>query len=242
MARVFKLYPETGRARESFEDAVRQAEDQLNIRKAELLRLRSEISKLKAERETLAKAIAAAAPPEVPVSSPTAPAAPPPAAPASTAAALGGRPLASAPKGLLQLPGFYASTGTIAAPPADEKAQPPTPSLAVSSPSASQPPTADAAPPAELLALAEVDEKLSRKTADLAQKEEEFKAVQASAEKNLLELESRKTDLLLGKIHRAVQDVARREGISVVVDKTGILYGQDAVDLTEKVLQSLRGG
>jgi len=56
----------------------------------------------------------------------------------------------------------------------------------------------------------------------------------------LLDLESRRSEILLGKIYVGIQDVAREEGISVVVDKNQILFGQKAVDLTDKVLQKLK--
>ena len=48
MQRLFKTFPETSRAKESFEELVRQAEEQLNLRKAEILRMRSELAQLKA--------------------------------------------------------------------------------------------------------------------------------------------------------------------------------------------------
>ena len=78
-------------------------------------------------------------------------------------------------------------------------------------------------------------------TALTATEAADFKEFQSSTEKSLLDLESRKSEILLGKIHKAVQEVARKEGVSVVVDKGSILYGHNAVDLTEKVLRQLKG-
>jgi Skp family chaperone for outer membrane proteins len=60
------------------------------------------------------------------------------------------------------------------------------------------------------------------------------------ADRGLLDVESRKTDQVLARIYRAVSEVSRREGVSVVIDKTTILYGQPAVDLTDKVLKYLQ--
>jgi hypothetical protein len=88
-------------------------------------------------------------------------------------------------------------------------------------------------------ALAELDAKIALKERALAAKEADYKEFQASQEKNLLDLESRRTDVLLGKINKAVQEVAHNEGISVVVDKSNILFGHGAVDLTDKVLKRL---
>src|SRR5687767_11609000 len=55
MQRLFRTFPETLRARENFEELLRQAEEQLNLRKAEILRLRGELAELRIEREFLAK-------------------------------------------------------------------------------------------------------------------------------------------------------------------------------------------
>ena len=180
--RVFRAFPETVKAKENFEEAVRQAEEQVNSRKAGLLRLRSELDALKVQR-------AAAAQP-APVPAPTAQA-------------------------------VNVSSPTLA--------------VAVATPA----PAALTPAPAATVAL---DEEIARKTAELARQESSAREEQAAAEKNLLDLESRRSEILLGKIYRAVQEVAQREGISVVVDKSGIIYGHSAVDLTDKVLKYLRGG
>jgi Skp family chaperone for outer membrane proteins len=372
MQRLFRTFPETIRARENFEELLRQAEEQLNLRKAEILRLRSELAELRIEREFLAKtpievaqpqakpapsaspkssapeapkgsaglAAAAAAAKETrdrenaelaklleearknpapaapqepvgpapvsPAVAPQAPPAPPPPAPAPAESS--GRRDAEPETDLTRpsianLPGFSGIPAssqpvTQAAPPPPPPPPPPQktgPSedalrealeqsrkaaeakkrepLVINIPGVStapivvQPPAAPAAPPADVAAalpqplppaesvvtstapavpalnpaLVELDAKIAVKTKELAAKELELKEQQASSEKNLLDLESRKTEILLGKIHRAIQTVAHKEGVSVVVDKSSILYGHDAVDLTEKVVKYLRG-
>ncbi|MBI5625279.1 MAG: OmpH family outer membrane protein [Elusimicrobia bacterium] len=208
MARVFKLFPETARAKESFADAVRQAEEGVNIRKAELIRLRAELGSLKAQRENLALAVAA--------ESPAQQAPPPPSTAAATAQ--------------LTLPGSSVTVAVTA--------------LSTSAPPGAAPADVPSQPvlSANAQALADLDARISKKAGELSLKEEESRNLQSAAERGLLDLESRKTEILLGKIHRAIMDVARREGISVVVDKNSILYGHEAVDLTEKVIQALRGG
>ena len=254
MQRLFKLYPETQKAKENFEELVRQAEEQVDLRKAEVLRLRHELSDLKAERELLAKtpmlitpAEAPKAPPALPgYSAPastaaapsktgTAPASPTPRSPNPTApSSAAGSPTAPASAAtistaaartplVINIPGVSTAPITVLPP-----AEPPKPPAVVVSTAPSQ-------------ALVEQEAKIALKTRDLAQKEEDFKSYQAAAEKSLLDIESRKTEILLGKLHKAVQVVARKEGISVVVDKSSIVYGHDGVDLTDKVLKYLKG-
>ena len=365
MQRLFQTFPETMRAKENFEELVRQAEEQLNLKKADLLRLRNEVSQLKIERDFLAKTPIqvgkkpAKTPepspesaqlenllkaPPAPAPAPAKPAAPPaplvpaqtpaPApAPAPAAATPAQAPTPAAPEvvhggapgpnipapaapaastgrrdqepetdltrpSIENLPGFGGGAAPAAPSPADENAreaaqqarqaaqaqqqrpQPapapaPTPApkqqepLIINIPSVStapivvNPPTSPAetakTPPKKAAetavaassstakaeeenpALAELDGKLSAKEKELAAKELEFKEQQSATEKDLLDLESRKTEILLGKIHAAVQEVARSEGVSVVVDKSSILYGHDAVDLTDKVMKYLKG-
>jgi Skp family chaperone for outer membrane proteins len=271
--RLFKLFPETAKAKENFEETVRQAEDQINLRKAEILRLRKEIDELKVERLAVAKST-----PTVAVPIATVPAAAiAPAVPASTSTAAA--PFKSAiasPQFISQLPGFGptghavssataaqpliinlpgATTGPIViAPPAGSGAPAmPAPKLPFAAPAISTaaaraapsvpPAVSTAAASGELdAALAVLDLKLAQKTRELERKQAQVRDEQDAAEKNLLDLESRRTEILMGKIYKAVQEVARREGVSVVVDKTGILYGHNAVDLTEKVLKYLKGG
>ena len=55
MQRLFRTFPETIRAKENFEELVRQTEEQLSLRKFEILRLRNEVSQLTIERDFLAK-------------------------------------------------------------------------------------------------------------------------------------------------------------------------------------------
>ncbi|OGR82718.1 MAG: hypothetical protein A3J74_05310 [Elusimicrobia bacterium RIFCSPHIGHO2_02_FULL_57_9] len=217
--RLFKAFPDMVRARENFEEVVKQAEDQINMRKVELIKLRNELSQLKIERDFMAK---------TPMMIPKKQDPPPP------------EPKPAALNPIDSLPGF-------AAPPSTAAAQK-TESLAVNIPGVStapivvQPPAPKAAEPAPAAVspLADMDAKIAAKASELIKKESSFREEQASTEKNLLDLESRKTEILLGKIYRAVQDVARKEGVGVVVDKGNILYGHDAIDLTAKVLKFLK--
>jgi len=250
MQRIFKLFPETIRAKENFEEAVRQAEEQINLGKADIIRLRSELTSLRLEREALAKVPGpppAAAPvpapvpeaPKVALSTPTE--IHPSLSSETVARLLAGATyfddvaVASAPVNplIINLPGV--TTGFIPTPRRHAEPAPPLVPVPLPAPAAAPKSPADPSP-----ALAELDEKISNKMMELAQKEISFKEHQATAEKNLLGLESRKTEILLGKIQRVVKEVARQEGVSVVVDKNSILFGHDAVDLTERVLKALK--
>lgn len=287
MKKVFTLYPETARARENFEEALRQAEEQVNLRKTELLRLRAELAQMKTDREVLAAAptqtpapAAAPAPLKIiPKAPEPAPAAAPPPAPAEAApvqapaspssdgpaavpAPSTGAASASQLPGMtqpltIQLPG--SDSPTVVQEPGSPAAEEPSfqgesgKPLEVVKPLDSPVPTPQdpvtAAPVIETPSMAPVpetplqlmDKRIAEREAEIKRKETEYKQHRAGAEKNLLDLEARRSEILLGKIYRAVQEVARKEGVSVVVDKTAILYGHGAVDITEKVLKALKG-
>lgn len=319
LQKVFRLFPGTKKAKESFAALVKEAEDNISIRKGELLALRAEISRLVIEREMLLKTpVEPAVPPPVPpapapvaVSSPTAAVEPPPApapaplpppaveastsslvesapknlieslpgftkaaAPAAVAAStpLAEAPLPTIPSAIpeepgnrrreqepliLQLPG--SATSFLEAPPAAEAPRPPEPP-----PLPAPAPSSAAAPgrivvekPFELVPtspaplpglsssvsdrLAEVEAQLAAKKSELERKEAELREHQAQVEKNLIDIESRRSEILLGRIYAAVQEVAREAGVSVVVDKSQILFGQNTVDLTAKVIKKLEG-
>ena len=69
--------------------------------------------------------------------------------------------------------------------------------------------------------LRELESAIADKIADIARKEAAFKEFQAQAEKNLLDLEGRRSEMLLGKIYEVMREVARENAVSVVVSPTG---------------------
>ena len=297
MQRLFSSSPDAQRAKEGFEDLVRQAEERVNLRKAELLKLRQQLDATRVERDALAHsmslapvpstAAAPAAPAPAPAAVPAAPtvlAAPAvPSAPALSPAAAAllapstgaivVPPFASAPPARIRelaLPGMATTEAAPTAPPAaavkpavpvvstaaaksgvpssDGAAAVPVISTAAAAAAAGLFP---AAPPAAPIAqapagptpaqrLLELDAKIISIQADIAHKESDLTQEHDDADRGLLDVESRKTDQVLARLYRTVSEVARREGVSVVIDKTTILYGHPAVDLTDKVLKYLR--
>jgi len=381
LQKVFKLYPDTHKAKQSYSEIVRQAEEQINLKRAELMALRAELSKAKLERDLFAKtpipvmpaapaipnpvvvstaavvepiaistpvpvvepivvsteapiipdiveissptattpitvaeptkAIAAepvpapvpaptpvpepmpapepmVAPEPIPTPEPT-PAPQPTPAPKPTAAP---EPVREIPSELRGLPGMSTPlSGQNPAPPESdeeliinipgvtdepivvnppgedaaaraaavaEKAQEARNNPITASPKPQAPATPTSlelkAPPPTAGWLAYEEAKRTReehrlalegKIAELELKiaiaGKSFGAYQKQVEDNLIEIESRRSEILLGKIYKAVREVARESGVSVVVDKSQILYGQGSVDLTDTVIKRLEG-
>ncbi len=202
MQRLFKSSPDAARAKEGLEELVRQAEERVNIKKAELLRLRQEFGSLKIERNELEKSVPAMpAPPSAPLSStlPSKSTEPPNAvlvAVGTTTAAL------------------VVSTATVLP-------------LAVTGPTVAQ-------------RLLEFDGKIAAKQVQIDHIQDEIDHERLDSEHALLDAEGRKTDQVFARLYRVISEVAKHEGISVVVDKSAMLYGHPALDLTDKVLKQLR--
>ena len=225
MQRIFRSYPETQRAKQSFADIIRQAEEGVNLKKAELQKLRSEISRLNAEHEILSRTpiqISEPAKPLVPALAPTASEKP------------RRDPL------VIRIPGVADEPIIIQPSSEDVHASTPNASVSLSSAAALPDPVAESAA-RHGARLKELEEQVASKITELGRRESAFKEYQLQAEKSLTELESRRSEMLLGRIYDALREVARENSISVVVDKSQIIFGQNTVDLTDKVIKKLGG-
>lgn len=295
MKRLFAASPDATRAREGLEELVRQAEERVNTRKSELLRLRQELGTLKIEREELAKSTPtvvaiAPAPAKAPTPKPVAVVPPPALTPAPVA--IDTTPVTALPpsplRGAIPLPpkpaepAPAASTQTAAQPlminlpgltdgplnlerpgssplnPTRDRGTPEPPApvpapasvpapVAVSTISVAAPEPAaiivSTVPAGPTLAqrLLEMDGRIVSMQADIDRLQGGLDKERLGAERSLLDAEGRKTDQVLARLYRAISEVAKREGVSVVVDKSATLYGHPAVDLTDKILKQLRG-
>ncbi|OGS14511.1 MAG: hypothetical protein A2234_11220 [Elusimicrobia bacterium RIFOXYA2_FULL_58_8] len=91
-------------------------------------------------------------------------------------------------------------------------------------------------------AVPDIDAAIARKEGELKKSEDYLRVFQRQAERELLQYESNKTEILLGRIYVALKELAVKEEVSVVVDKRNVLFGQSAVDLTGKLLARLETG
>ncbi|MDO8756599.1 MAG: OmpH family outer membrane protein [Elusimicrobiota bacterium] len=277
MRRLFTASPDATRAREGLEELVRQAEERVNSKKSDLLRLRGDLESLKIERDELAKSTPTASvvvpppapkPEPLPAPTPAKPLAPTPApkpveAPKAAAVSVDTTPVTAAPL-TINLPGLTdgplnlerpgssplnptrtapATDGPPAVPAAEPAPAPvpaPTPEPAPNVPSAPAPEPVPAGPTLAQRLL-EFDGRMVSLQSDIARLQGELDRERLGAERSLLDAEGRKTDQVLARLYRAISEVAKREGVSVVVDKSATLYGHPAVDLTDKVLKQLRG-
>jgi Skp family chaperone for outer membrane proteins len=73
---------------------------------------------------------------------------------------------------------------------------------------------------------------LERKTA-------EFKSFRGNAVADMKVLETQKTYGVMSKIYAVLQTLARDEGVTIVLDKSYVLYGEDTVDLSDKLIARL---
>jgi hypothetical protein len=74
---------------------------------------------------------------------------------------------------------------------------------------------------------------LARATAD-------FKNFRSNAVGDMKALQTQKTYGVMSKIYAVLQTLARDEGITVVLDKAYVLYGEETVDLSDKLIARLQ--
>ncbi len=84
-----------------------------------------------------------------------------------------------------------------------------------------------------------IEEAINKKITELEKARKEISIYRSQAESELLDYESRQTETILGKIYVILKELAIKEGVSVVIDKRSILFGNYAVDLTDKLLIEL---
>lgn len=76
---------------------------------------------------------------------------------------------------------------------------------------------------------------------ELEEKQAEYEDLRQRAFEELAAFERQQTQTILGKIYLALRDLAQEEQVTLVVDKSSILYGAANIDLTEKLQQRVRG-
>lgn len=82
---------------------------------------------------------------------------------------------------------------------------------------------------------------LDQRLAQLSQKETDLEAFIGAAEQEIKDLEEGKTMTLLARIYNSLQEISDKEGYSIVLDKNNILYGDNAIDITETIIWRLSG-
>ncbi|MCB4755677.1 MAG: OmpH family outer membrane protein [Elusimicrobia bacterium] len=76
---------------------------------------------------------------------------------------------------------------------------------------------------------------------DLESQKVEIEETKKAAVEELAAFERRQSQIILGKIYEALRELAEEEQITLVVDKSSILFGSASVDLTEKLQLRVRG-
>jgi Skp family chaperone for outer membrane proteins len=88
-------------------------------------------------------------------------------------------------------------------------------------------------------ALAALQKRLDGNKQLLERKIAEFKNFRGNAVADMKVLETQKTYGVMSKIYAVLQTLARDEGVTVVLDKSYVLYGEDTVDLSDKLIARL---
>jgi len=262
MERVFKEHPETVKAREEFSLLLKDKKAFLGLKREELSALRQKLAALSEKRKEFvrrakeaeaAPAVSTAASAGAPVSTASVsgayisamPAIAPAQGPAVSSAAVPA-PVSTAAvvttgtASPVYKTAVAAGTATVAGQNSFDAGAP-----QVSSGAAAQAVAvssgAECALPlsADTDTLEGLDGAISAARSDISAREALLKGYRKKTEKELVDLEGKRSEMILGKIYFALRELAIAEHLSVVVDKKSTLYGQNAVDLTSKLLDKL---
>ncbi|MBI5574502.1 MAG: OmpH family outer membrane protein [Elusimicrobia bacterium] len=84
-------------------------------------------------------------------------------------------------------------------------------------------------------------------TADIETKKVALEKQKSELEKYIAATKQEEKDInnkakknIMGKIYDAIKEVSSEEGLTVLVDSCNLIYGEDAQDITEKVLNKLK--
>ena len=89
--------------------------------------------------------------------------------------------------------------------------------------------------------LIDAENNLAQKTAIFNAKNNEYENRKKEVDKELKEFDHNNTLKILGEIYKIIEEIAKEENISIIVDKSNILYGLSGIDLTDKVKERLQG-
>ncbi len=75
----------------------------------------------------------------------------------------------------------------------------------------------------------------------IAKKEQELCDFSNQCKTEISDLEKKQTDAVLADIYGILEKITVEDNLSMIVDKTNVLYGHPAQDYTDKVLERLQG-
>lgn len=81
--------------------------------------------------------------------------------------------------------------------------------------------------------LEQIDQTITDKKQQVKQKRDELNVE--------IEKIKQKTEMqLYAELYQIIQQIAQQENLNIIIDKSGILYGESNIDITEKVLKKLK--
>jgi len=89
--------------------------------------------------------------------------------------------------------------------------------------------------------ISKLELELQEKNKLLEEKKVECEELKNKTQKELKEFETSKTMIIMADLYKIIKELAEEENISIVVEKGNILYGLPNIDITDKVIDRLRG-
>ncbi len=220
MHKVFEAYPETEKARLELTGLIEEKRSEISAKKEEIAKLKGEIDFLKRQHSSVDPSVEAH--PAVEGKKETATESQQPAPDGATSLSL---PEGSPLKFLFTPPGESTASAT---------AEP-----EVSTDSEKAKLFMSTTAPQILPGIPSLKPQLEDKQALLTSKQADLEAFVGATELEIKNLEEGKTMTLLARIYKTLEEIANKDGYTIIVDKNNILFGENTVDITENVIWRL---
>jgi outer membrane protein len=83
------------------------------------------------------------------------------------------------------------------------------------------------------------DQSRETKAREIEERSDEFQRAKARTERELLRSRNQAAREILKEIEQTVTEYARAHGFSIIVDQRSLIYGENALDVTNDVLKAL---
>lgn len=89
--------------------------------------------------------------------------------------------------------------------------------------------------------IAEKEKGMETIRTDIEKEKAEISELRKKHKEELEKFENKQTEIVMADLYQVIEEVAKEENLSIILDKNNILYGKSAKNITDKVKRRLQG-
>ncbi len=89
--------------------------------------------------------------------------------------------------------------------------------------------------------MAEKEKGMETVKIDIEKEKAEISGLRKKHKEELEKFENKQTEVVMADLYQVIEEVAKEENLSIILDKNNILYGKSAKNVTDKVKRRLQG-